>query len=368
MKKLILVITWLTLVAGSIFAQQVNVTGIVTSKEDGEPIIGATVLLKGTSTGTITDFDGRYEINATIGSTLQFSYVGMVTQDVVVKQAAINVVLASDAQQLEEVVVTAMGVRSEKKKLNFAVQSLNADAITDGQNQNLAAALQGKISGINVTNSGGSPNAGQQIILRGISSINSSQSNEPLIILDGMPLLGGASRISDINPNDIANITVLKGAAASALYGQEAANGVIMITTKIGQAGKITVSVNGNFQVENAANLLETQMMYGPGALGFYKPQTNGGWGPPVSDGEKVYDNIKNYFQTGYYQKYDVNVTGGTERFQTYASANFQRNDGIVPNDYLQKIGVLVKSSYDINKYVSVSMMANVVNNQYRAF
>ena len=348
------------------FAQSLTVTGVVTSKDDGQPVIGASILVKGTTTGTITDFDGNYTITADKGQTLIVSYVGMKTQEVVVKDAMQNIILVTDAEVLDEVVVTAMGITQEKKTLNFAVQSVDNDAITSGKSSNFVSALQGQISGVSVTNAGGSPNAGSQIIIRGISSINSSQSNEPLFILDGMPLSGGASSMNDINPNDIENITVLKGAAASALYGQEGANGVIMVTTKRNSSGKVTVTANASLQLDTPMRLIETQMIYGPGALGFYKQQTNGGWGPMLAADAPRYNNVKNYFQNGFYHKYDINVTGGNDKFQGFASANFSNNDGIVPEDYLQKVGIMLKGTYNISKQVSVTMMANVNNNQYR--
>ncbi|MCI7728325.1 MAG: carboxypeptidase-like regulatory domain-containing protein, partial [Bacteroidales bacterium] len=193
MKKILLLIVTLAMITGIATAEPITVSGVVTIKDDGEPAIGAAVQLKGTTKGTITDLDGKYSITAEKGQTLVFTYVGMQTQEVVITGAVHNVVMSSDAQLMEEVVVTAMGVRQEKKKLNFAVQSVGDDAINDSKAANFVNALQGKISGVSVTTGGGSPNSGQQIILRGISSINSSQGNEPLFVLDGMPLSGGAN-------------------------------------------------------------------------------------------------------------------------------------------------------------------------------
>ena len=349
------------------FSQKVTITGNVTTKEDGIPVIGASVMEKGTTNGTVTNFDGAYSISVSTNSVLVFSYIG--TEKVEKKTSGfslINVVLQSSSVAIDEVVVTAMGIKSEKKKLNFAVQSINSDLITESHPANFVNSLQGQVAGVNVTNSGGSPNAGSQIIIRSISSINSSQNNQPLFILDGMALSGGAA---DINPNDIENITVLKGAAASALYGQEAANGAIMITTKQGSSGKLLITANTGWQWDNAVRVPQLQSIYGPGALGFYKPEASGGsggWGPLLSNGETVYDNIGNYFKTGFYQKYDLSLTAGSEKFQTYASANYSSNEGIVPNDYLKKAGVMVKGSYQISKQLSVTMMANVVNNTSR--
>ncbi|MFV0390884.1 MAG: SusC/RagA family TonB-linked outer membrane protein, partial [Paludibacteraceae bacterium] len=271
-------------------------------------------------------------------------------------------------EQLEEIVVTALGIQTEKKKLNFAVQSVNSDALTDGKSQNFVNALQGKIAGLSVTNSSGSPNSGTQIIIRGISSVNNSQNNEPLFVLDGMPLAGKGSAAADINPNDIENVTVLKGAAASALYGQDAANGVIMITTKRGEAGKISVTANTSFQYDAPTRLVELQNSYAPGSQGFYRDKTMGGWGPLLNPNEQTYNNVENFLKNGFYQKYDVSLTGGSEKFQTYASANYSKNDGIVPNDFLNRMGVMVKGTFQPTKSLSLTLSANISETTSRSF
>ena len=345
----------------------ITVSGVVTSAEDGLPVIGASVLEQGTTNGTITDFDGNYEITVADGATLEFSYVGMTTQTIAAKGAVLNVVLKSDAIAMEEVVVTAMGVVQEKKRLNFAVQNLGADDLTQNRAANFVNSLQGKVAGVTVTNGSGSPNAGSQIIVRGISSINLSQSNEPLFIMDGMPLNGGATAAADINPNDIENITVLKGAAAAALYGQDAASGVIMITTKRAQQGKISVTANGSWQFDTPAGILPVQSSYIPGAQGFYTDKANGGWGPLLSRDQKTYNNIENVLTTGFYHKYDVSITGGTDKFQAYASANWSKSDGIVPNDYKQRFGGLIKASYTPAKWITFNASANIMQSKSRS-
>ena len=205
----------------------VTVRGVVTQASDGEPVIGASVLELGTSNGTITDIDGAYELTVGDNATLEVSYVGLKTQKVKVTGSQMNIVMQDDAIAVEEVVVTAMGIVQEKKRMNFAVQNIAGESLTENKSANFVNSLQGKVAGVQVTNGGGSPNSGSQIIIRGISSVNTSKSNEPLFILDGMPISGGATAAADINPNDIENVTILKGAAAAALYGQDAANGVI---------------------------------------------------------------------------------------------------------------------------------------------
>ena len=365
MKKILFVLT--CLMASAIMMASVTVTGTVISAEDGLPVIGASVLEKGTSNGTITDFDGMYELTVADGAVLVFSYVGLSSQELKVTGEVMNVTLKGDAIAMEEVVVTAMGVVQEKKRLNFAVQNIGGDALTENKSSNFVNSLQGKIAGVSVTNAGGSPNSGSQIIIRGISSVNNSQSNEPLFILDGVAISGGGSTAADINPNDIENITVLKGAAAAALYGQDAANGVIMITTKQGEAGKIKVQANGSWQWDTPTRLPQLQQTYGPGAQGFYKDKTSGGWGPMLGEGATIYDNIGNFFQTGFYHKYDFSVTGGSEKFQAYASANWSKADGIIPEDYKQRFGALIKASYTPAKWVTFQMGVNITDTKSRS-
>ena len=245
-KQLLLLLFSLFAVVG--FAR--TVTGVVTNASDNEPIIGATVMVHGTQRGTATDIDGKYSIEVKDNDVLDFSYVGMTPASVKVgNKSTIDVALKENSQVLDEVVVTAMGQTQEKKKLNFAVQQLDADQVTAGSSVNIASSLQGKVAGLQVQSGGGSPNSSNSIVIRAISSVNASQSNEPLIILDGMPVRGSGSTLASINPNDIASMTVLKGAAASALYGQEAANGVIMINTKSGKDGKVEVTASGGWEI-----------------------------------------------------------------------------------------------------------------------
>jgi TonB-linked SusC/RagA family outer membrane protein len=369
MKRIVLI--FIIFLVGWQFAtsQNVTVSGIVTSQEDGLPVIGASVVEKGTSNGAVTDLDGNYTISVPVGSTLEYLYLGMITQSWKIAEAGrIDIVLVPDAVVMKEVVVTAMGIKTEKRRLNFAVQNINSDDLTDKKATNFVNALQGKIAGLSVTNASGSPNSGAQVIIRGISSINPAQNNEPLFIMDGVPLLGNGSAAADINPNDIESVTVLKGAAASALYGQNAANGVIMITTKRGQIGKVTVTANAGWQYDVPTRIAKLQTSYAPGSKGFYVEKAMGGWGPLLNEGQPIYDNIDRFLKDGFYQKYDVSLTGGSEQFQAYASANYSKHDGIVPNDYLNKLGVLLKGTYQPFKSLSFTVSANIMENTYRSF
>lgn len=346
-----------------------TVTGVVTSEADKQPVIGATVMVQGTSTGTATDFDGKYTINAGDNDVLVFSYVGMETSNIKVNgRDVINVELKENSQVLDEVVVTAMGQTQEKKKLNFAVQSLDSEDVTAGQTANFANSLQGKVAGLQVNAGGSSPNASTQLIVRAISSINPSQNNEPLVIIDGMAVRGQGTSLGDLNANDIENMSVLKGAAASALYGQEAANGVIMITTKKGKAGSLEVKASGSWEFSNALRTPKIQDQFIGGSLGFYKENSVGGWGSYLTSADRVYDNVGEFLGTGFLQKYDVSISGGSEKFNAYASASYMNNEGMVPKDYKKRLNVFMKGEWKPSEQVTVQLSTNFINSNSRAF
>ena len=346
-----------------------TVTGVVTAASDKLPVIGATVMVEGTSRGVATDFDGKYSIEAKDSEVLVFSYVGMTTfKTKVGSRDVVNVELKEDSQVLEEVVVTAMGQTQEKKKLNFAVQSLDAEDVTAGSTANFANSLQGKVSGLQVSTGGSSPNSSTQVVIRAISSINPSQSNEPLVIVDGMPVRGSGSSLGDLNPNDIENMSVLKGAAASALYGQEAANGVIMITTKKGKEGQIKVTASGSWELSNCMKTPSIQDQFIGGSAGFYKENSSGGWGSYLTSEDRVYDNVGDFLGTGFLQKYDLSISGGSERFNAYASASYMNNEGVVPEDYKNRLNVFVKGEYKPSDQVTIQLSSSFINSKSRGF
>lgn len=347
-----------------------TVTGTVTQESDGEPVIGCSVTVKGQQGGAVTDIDGKYSINVPDNNaTLVFSFVGMKPQEVkTAGKSVIDVRLAENSEVLSEVVVTAMGQSQEKSKLNFSVQELKSDDVTAGQSANFVSSLQGKVSGLQVSNSGGSPNAASQIIVRAISSVNPSQNNEPLFVVDGMPIRGGGSSMADLNPADIESMSVLKGAAASALYGQEGANGVILITTKGGKDGKITVTVNGGWEWSNVLDTPPLQNTYISGSGGFTNVNSQGGWGPRRQDSDKIYDNVGKFLGTGFMQKYDMSISGGNELFSAYASVGYMDNQGVVPQDYKKKLNVFVKGEFNPSKQVKIMLSTNFVDTKSRGF
>jgi len=349
-----------------------NITGTVLQASDNEPIIGASVQVHGTTRGTVTDLDGKFSIDANDGQVLDVSYVGMnpTAVKVVPGQSDYTITMSDNAQVLGEVVVTAMGQTQEKKKLNFAVQNLTADQVTAGSGTNFANSLQGKVAGLQVSTGGGSPNSSTQVIIRAISSVNNSQSNEPLMIVDGVPVRGKGSSLGDINPNDIENLTVLKGAAASALYGQEAANGVIMITTKSGaRDGSVRVTGAATVEFSTPMRVPKIQTQFMPGVYGMYKENSaSGGWGPYLRSDDVRYDNLGDFLGTGFLQKYDLSVSGGTEKFNSYASASYTLNKGVVPKDYKNQLTVFIKGLYKPSEQVTIQLSTNFVNSKARGF
>lgn len=353
----------------TIMAQARVVTGTVYDS-DGEPALGASVSLKGAKTGVATDFDGKYSINVpNDNAVLTFSMVGHKTVfETVGSRTVIDVNLPANAEVLDAVVVTAMGQSQAKSKLNFGVQELKSDEVLAGQSANFVNSLQGKVAGVRVSTSGGSPNSASQIVIRAISSINNAQSNEPLFVIDGMPIRGGGSSIGDINPSDIETMSVLKGAAASALYGQEGANGVIIITTKSGKEGKVNVAVNGGWEISNTLNLPSLQKEYIGGANGFYVANSSGGWGPKMNSDDVYYDNVGNFLGTGFMQKYDISLSGGNDKYSAYASANFMDNEGVVPKDYKKRMGVFVKGEFTPSKAMKIMFSANFIDSKSRGF
>ena len=354
----------------AIAAQARVVTGVVTQASDGDVVIGASVQVKGVKGGVATDIDGKYSINVpNDNAVLVFSFVGLTTKEVKVgRLSVVDVVLEENSQLLEEVVVTAMGQSQAKSKLNFGVQELKSDEVVAGQSTNFVNTLQGKVAGVQVSTAGGSPNSASQIVIRAISSVNNAQSNEPLFVIDGMPVRGAASSAADINPNDIETMSVLKGAAASDLYGQEGANGVIIITTKSGKDGKVTVTANGGWEISNVARTPKIQDTFIGGSNGFTTPNGSGGWGPRRTADDPYYDNVGDFLGTGFMQKYDLSISGGNEKYSAYASANYMDNEGVVPHDYKKRLGVFVKADFKPSNTVKIMLSTNFINNTSRGF
>jgi len=278
-------------------AQTVQITGTVTSSEDGLPVPGASVLVKGTTIGASTDLDGKYSIGVPQdAATLVVRFVGFKTQEIEIGgRTSIDVVLESEMLALEEIVVTALGITKEKKALGYTVQEVSGDDLVKAGNPNIMTAISGKVAGVDVRQSSGMPGAPSQIYVRGARAF--SGNNAPLYVVDGMPISSGndyasnvtgsaaSNRALDIDPNDIESINVLKGQAAAALYGLRASNGVIIITTKKGaNANRPVVSFSSNFTIDNIARLPEVQQKYAQGTGGSFAAANSFSWGPLVTD------------------------------------------------------------------------------------
>jgi TonB-dependent SusC/RagA subfamily outer membrane receptor len=283
MKRIKVLLSMLLLSAGLMAsAQTISVRGVVKDSSTGESIPAASVIVKGTSNGTITDNDGNYTISVASDASLVVSSIGYRTQEVAVEgRRSIDIELLPDIEFLDEVVVTAMGISREKKALGYAVQDLKSDELVHAASASLSSALQGKLSGVEISSSSGMPGASSKIVIRGARSLDGN--NTPLYVVDGMPVASTpdigtgnsvtgsdyAGRSLDIDPNDIESINVLKGQAASALYGMRASNGVIIITTKKGsaaQAGKTSVTLTTNYSFDTPAVYPEVQYKYAQGS------------------------------------------------------------------------------------------------------
>lgn len=346
MKKLLIYLFFSYLFAGIAIAQNRTITGIVREKTSQEPLPGVTVLEKGTNNGSVTDIDGNFSLFVKPGATLVISFIGMDTQEIPVANSnRIEVELAPSTEQVDEVVVTAMGIRKETKALGYAVQEVKGSELVKVKEPNLINSLNGKIAGVNVTNSSGAPGASSQIIIRGGTSLTGD--NQPLFVVDGIPIdnsavsgdsgNGGlsatatytANRGMDLNSDDIESISVLKGPAAAALYGLKAAAGAIIITTKKGQSGVPEVTISSKMKLDFANRYPDKQKMYGQGNDGTNDTSTDNSWGAPISG--ETYDNIDNFFEPAW--SYDVtgSVSGGNESATYFISMNRLDQNGIVP-------------------------------------
>lgn len=318
-----------------------NISGVI-SDNGGEPLIGVTVVEKGTNNGTVTDFDGNYIITTQAAHpVLVFSYVGYQSKEVSVTDNKLNVTLDDSAQELGEVVVTALGIKRSEKALSYNVQKVGNEAITTVKSANFMNSLSGKVAGVNINASSAGMGGATRVVMRGPKSI--SQSNQALYVIDGIPVTGrsqgelkgdammyanqpGSEGIADINPEDIESISVLSGPAAAALYGSAAAQGVIMITTKKGKEGKVSVQISNSTQFAKPFVMPEFQHSY------INRPGEVKTWGDKAESAFGAYD-PKNFFNTGTNIQNNVSLTAGTDKNQTYLSVGTTNAKGIIPNN-----------------------------------
>lgn len=348
-----------------------TITGKVTSSADGTALPGVSVLIKGTSNGTTTDMDGSFTLSAGSGNTLVFSFIGFQTKEENVgNRSIINISLDEDATVLNEVVVTALGVKREKKSLGYALQELKGESIVEAKENNLANALSGKVAGLQVIRSSNGPAGSSKIVLRGNNSLTGD--NQPLIVVDGIPLdnFTGASNndywnpsadrgngMGDINPDDIESMSVLKGASAAALYGSRAGNGVILITTKTGKAQKgLGITYSNTVGLETIFTTPDTQSEYGQGLNGIFNNIDTRSWGPAIT-GQSVTkwngatenlaarNNIDNFFRTGVSVNQNLSFQQQVKNTSIYASVTRLDDKSKIPGADLQRTNLLARAS-----------------------
>jgi ferric enterobactin receptor len=338
-------------VAGA-YAQTKTIKGKVVDSSE-QPVIGASVKVKGTTTGTITDANGEFAIKASSKDVLVFSFVGYTSEeDAVGSKATFNVTLKESSVQMNDVVVTAMGIKKERKALGYSVSDLGSQELMKNKNTNVINSLAGKIPGVNITQSSGAAGAGASITIRGGNSTSEGRENQPLFVVDGViydnstTVVGNSStdgttrnsssysnRVMDINPEDIETMSVLKGAAAAALYGSRAADGVIIITTKKGAEGTVKVDFSSKVSSSWANKLPEAQTEFGRGSYssnGALTTNTYNSWGEKIADGTQTYNNIGNFFQNGVVYDNNVSISGGTKNSSFFVSGSNFNQTGIV--------------------------------------
>ncbi len=411
MKKLY-VVAFLLIVAmvGNVFAQERTITGTVTSADDGMELPGASVVIPGTQQGTVTDVSGRYSLSVPEGTTqLEYSFVGM--KPILVSIVGLNtvdVVLEMQSMALNEVVVTSLGISRERKSLGYAVSEVSGDEVSTVKETNVINSLAGRVSGVNITQSTSGPGGGTRVIIRGNNSL--SGNNQPLYVIDGIPMdnsgFGGANGggsgeysrrdggtgVSDINPDDVESISVLKGPNAAALYGSRAANGVILITTKKGSARKgVGVTLTSNVMFDSPLLLPEYQNKYGQGSSGDMPNdyadletfKTNGGsWGGEMDGSSQMYwvedplgsgnpimrpysaqpDNVKDFFQTGFNAVNTVAIEGGNELANVRFSYTNTQNQGIMENTGLKRNNFNLRAFVQPAKFMSVDAKVTYFN------
>ncbi len=393
-KTLQLLVLLLLLGHGYGYAQASKVSGKITSPTN-EALIGVSVVVSGTTQGTTSDVDGNYAISVPDDATLVFSYVGYVSQTVAVKgRSSINLIMAVDSKELGEVVVTALGIKKDERKIGYAVTKVDGGPLSIARETNVANSLEGRVAGLNVGGTSGGPGSSARLNIRGVTSFSGTSS--PLIVINGVPMdntvrgsageWGGADLgdgISNINPDDIETVTVLKGSTASALYGARAANGVIQITTKSGSRTKTTIEYNTNLQFDRAVDNTNFQSVYGQGSQGLRPTDVasaivsgNTAWGQKLDgtptigiDGQqhaysKVNGNINNFYRVGPSFTNTVAISGGGEKGTYRLSLSNLDNKSILRNSGLTRRTVNFNTAYDLTKKLSFNLTASYIDQQ----
>ena len=359
-----------------------EISGTVTDKNTGETLPGVNVLVVNTTSGAFTDEDGNYSLSAPDDAdSLRFSYVGYKSQSVAINgRSDIDIALEPEVKAFNELVVTAFGVEQEQRELGYSVDQVDAEELTSGGNENVVSALQGKVAGVQVTNTGGAPGSSSRILIRGISSLDPGADNQPLFVVDGVPIdnstiTGGgggrafSNRALDINPDDIKSVSVLKGAAASALYGVRAANGAVIITTKKGEAGGVQIDFKNSVGFDRVNRYPEFQKVYGQGFAG--EATTSSfwpNWGAPIAEvadtleGWQYHDIWRDAMETGVKIDNTISVSGGSDVATYYGSVSNLMHDGVIPFSDFDRRSVRFSGDINPNEDLQISSSVNFVN------
>jgi len=381
-RKLLLFFAGVLLISLPTLAQKKQISGKVTD-DQGQPLSGVSISVKNTSDATKTNENGSFTIEATVGQVLVFTYIGSQKQEIPISPSTnrLTIALQSVEQTLEEVAITAFGIQREVRSLGFATQNVKTKEIAESNQPNMVNAIQGKVAGVQITNSGGSPGASANIMIRGATSL--SGNNQPLLVVDGIPIdnttpvaQGGltaseapaTNRGFDVNPEDIQELTVLKGPAAAALYGIRAASGAVVITTKKGNGGSAKVNYANTFSLDNVNKLPTFQNQYKVGENGISEEGTQLSWGPAFENGEMVYDNLGNFFKTGFAQNHDLSVSGNTDRGSLYGSASLYDQDGIIKNNSYTRKSFRLTAETKVGDKLKVGGTANYVKSDRTYF
>ncbi|MFN5134287.1 MAG: SusC/RagA family TonB-linked outer membrane protein [Chitinophagaceae bacterium] len=355
-------------------AQQQTISGIVSDGADKSPLPNVTVKVKETKVGTTTNSAGYFTIKASAGQTLVFSFVGYGTLERKVGSATtMNIDMVNDEKKLGEVVVTALNIRRNKNSIGYSTTDVKGSELAQTNRENIFTSLAGRAPGVTVTPTSGAVGASTQIVLRGFNSVGLS--NQPLIVVDGVPFNNETfnqgslvsdlpnrnqdytNRGADINPEDIENMTILRGPEAAALYGVLGANGAILITTKKGKTGKgrITYDFNTRFDVVNVNRLPKIQRVFDQGTNGVFDITTRNTFGPRYAEGTQFFDNTKNFFQTGRVDRHNLSIEGGADKTSFRFSGQYINQDGTVPTTNFKRLNLRVNTSTKLHNKIDVN-------------
>jgi TonB-dependent SusC/RagA subfamily outer membrane receptor len=391
MKQILLLLFNVSLVF-QVFGQAGTITGTILDSQSKDPLPGVSIIIKGTSKGTVSDAQGKYSITATEGETLSFSFIGYLTEEAMVgSQSVIDISLTPDILSLSEVTVTALGIKREKRTLGYAVSEVGSENIANNGETNPIASIAGKVAGVNISSTTAGPTGSSRVVIRGIRELQGN--SQPLYVIDGVPAVNGnigsanqwggydlGDGLSDINPNDIESISVLKGSAAAALYGSRALNGVILITTKSGKSNKgIGVELNSSWTIDEISTKMdERQKTYGQGNDGVFPTDPlqarniTSNWGPRFTDFETITqadgtvrpykyidNNIQDFFRLGNTWMNTIAVTGGSEKNTVRLSYSNIANKDIIPKSGYDKNILALRATSMITNKLTIDAKVN---------